>query len=230
MIHKNEIQNLFSDFSGEKGILTRPKYSEEEIIVAQEVAFNNGFLAGKEEGIIEGQRHASENLEYQTNEIIQSLDNRLNEFFSQAQELRDICTNGAVDLIQMVILKALPQWIQHNGLTELKDEIEKLLLQLNPEAKITIRLHSLALEAMREKLKSVATKYTQLIFVEASLPGAFDFEISWPGGGAEYSLEMKAQKILDILSAKLGSIPSPKSEGNPNLDNTIYTNEGDTHE
>jgi flagellar biosynthesis/type III secretory pathway protein FliH len=230
MIHKNELQNFFRDFSGERGTLTRPKYSEEEMKAAQEIAYNNGFLAGKEDGILEGQKQGAENLEYQTNKVIQSLDNRLNEFFSQAQELRNICTNGVVDLIQTIILKALPQWIKNNGLIELKEEIEKLLLQLNPEAKITIHLHKLALEEMREKLKSLESKYTQLTFVDASLPGTFDFEISWPGGSAEYSLEMKAQKILDILSPKLGNITTPEPEEETYLDNTIHTNEGDTNE
>lgn len=167
-----------------------PVFSEEDVALAR----NEGFAAGKREGINE----AAAAVERQIAETLARIEGGLPGLFAAQQQAAEALQHDGMTVIRALARKTLPSLAETNGLGEIEHLAGIVLDRLRTEPRVVFRVNDGLTGALQEKLSSLAgTKgYAGSVAVlgEAGIaPG--DCRIEWSQGGAE----RRAAAILDEM-------------------------------
>lgn len=157
-----------------------PTFSEEELGIAREAAFEQGRQAGFNE--------ASEATDRLIATALTSLSTQMDAVFRGQEEANDLNARNAVKVALAVVRKMLPAACEKHAFDEVARVVEEVVGHILDEPRIIVRVAALLVEPVRERLEAVAERqgFEGRVVVQADArltPG--DARVEWTDGGAE---------------------------------------------
>lgn len=176
-----------------------PTYSEEELTLARDQAFEGGRQAGFQEAEASTERRMATALE--------ALAAQLAVIKAAQDEANDLMMKDAVTVAVAVMRKLAPEWIRRNGLDEIENVVQQCLAQIDKDIRVTIRTNPLECDAVRDRAQRVALETSfdgKLIFSPDSRVNPGDCRLDWGDGGAERDQARIWAEIDAIVARALG--------------------------
>lgn len=181
-----------------------PMFSEQELQLAREQAFEAGKRAGIHEAEAATQRLAAT--------ALQALVGRLQSLERNAVELAGRRDRNAIRAALAVARRLLPAFAEREGLGELEALFAEHLGHLIEEPRLIVRVHDSVLEEVREHIAGMAEAAgyegrLQVAADPAIAPG--DCRIEWAEGGVERNQTRFWQDVDAAVARGLGSEMEP---------------------
>jgi flagellar assembly protein FliH len=178
-----------------------PTFSEEELTLAREQAYDQGRQAGHQE--------AAQSLEQMTGMALATAAHHLQALgAAQAADSEEMARNAAALAVTMV-RKLHPEFARRFGLDEIEAAVLDCLRHLDRTPKVTIKVAPEMAEAVKEKAKGLAEQahFDGKLGVvgDPSLPPG-DCRVEWGDGGAERDQSRAWAQIDQAVEAALGSL------------------------
>ncbi len=179
-----------------------PTFSEEEVNAARE----EGFAAGKEEGISE----AAEATERNILAVMGQLGEKFSNLFKAKETADAAILESAISVAVGIARKIFPALNDKNALGEVERMVVETLEHLLEEPIVTLYLNSALLAPFEERMEALKTQagFKGEVKVKAGedvAPG--DCRIEWSGGGAKRDSDELWQKIDEIVERNLSGEP-----------------------
>ena len=179
-----------------------PTFSEEELSLARETAFEEGRRIGFSEGQDAGGKQIAEAVAALT-DALPSL--------SQAQvAANDRILSDAVKLVMATMRRALPAMAEKGGFDEVSKVVAELVPHLLDEPRIIVRVAKSLVDTMRERLEQVAASTGfegRVVVQDDERLGPGDCKVEWADGGAERDLSRLIGEMNQIVDRALASVP-----------------------
>lgn len=178
-------------------------YTEEELNKARE----DGLAAGKQAG----QRAAEESLERQVAQTFAALAQRIGDLGRTQAEAFESRGREAIEAALTVVRKLFPHLAQAHGMAEIEAVIADCLARLRDEPRIVIRIADPLLDAINQRLKSLAEKAGfegKIVLIAQEDLQIGDVRIEWADGGAERDGAALWREIDAIIERVMG-MPRP---------------------
>ena len=187
-----------------------PVFSEEDVAIAR----NEGFAAGKREGIVE----ASAAVERQIAETLARIEGGLPDLFAAQRQAAEALQHDGMTVIRALARKTLPRLAEDNALGEIEHLAGVVLDRLRTEPRVVFRVNDGLTSALDEKLTALAgTKGyagTVAVIGEAGIaPG--DCKIEWSQGGAERQAAAILDEMDRIIQRNTGGSGSTADAADP---------------
>jgi flagellar assembly protein FliH len=184
-----------------------PTFSEEELTLAREQAFEQGRQTGLQE--------AAQTLEQMVGMALATAAHHLQALgAAQAAEAETMAQEAAA--VAVTILKKLhPDLARRYGVSEIENAVMDCLSHLDRLPKVTVKVAPALVDEMKEKTKSLAAQASfdgKLVFVgdEGLAPG--DCRVEWGDGGAERDQGAVWAQIDQAVEAVLGHLAQRTQE------------------
>ena len=186
-----------------------PTFSEEELQLARDQAFEAGRAAGiaEAEALTERLVAVAE----------QSMADGLFRVQTQQAEANDQMMRDAVLVAVGVLKKLQPEMVRHHGLDEVEALLHECLAHLDGEVKVTVRTNPEMQDSVRERAEqvSLAVAFDGKLVYAADPRIAFgDCRVEWGDGGAERDLARSWAEIETVLARALG-MEDETADNNP---------------
>lgn len=157
-----------------------PTFTEEELNLAREAAFEEGRQSGLAE--------ASEASDRMIATALTSLSDQMDRVFRQQDEANDTNARNAVRVAMAVLRKIVPAACEKHAFDEVAKVVEQVVGEILDEPRIIVRVADPLVEPVRERLEAVASGqgFEGRVVVQADArlaPG--DARVEWTDGGAE---------------------------------------------
>lgn len=178
-----------------------PTFSEEELTLARQQAYDQGREAGHQE--------AAQSLEQMTGMALTTAAYHLQALgAAQAADSEEITRQGAAIAVALV-RKLHPEFARRFGLEEIESAIVDCLRHLDRTPKVTVKVAPALVEAIREKIEGLARQATfdgrlGVAGDESLTPG--DCRVEWNDGGAERDQSRAWAQIDQAVEAVLGAL------------------------
>lgn len=178
-----------------------PTFSEEELTLAREQAYEQGRQAGQQE--------AAQSQEQMIGMALATAAHHLQALgAAQAADAEEGTRQGAAIAVAMV-RKLHPEFVRRFGLDEIEAAVLDCLRHLDRTPKVTIKVAPALAEAVKEKVKGLAERAAfdgKLGVVGDSSLTPGDCRVEWGDGGAERD-QSRAWALIDqAVEAALGSL------------------------
>jgi len=178
-----------------------PTFSEEELTLAREQAYDQGRQAGHQE--------AAQSLEQMTGMALATAAHHLQALgAAQAADAEELARQGAAIATAMV-RKLHPEFARRFGLAEIEAAVLDCLSHLDRTPKVTIKVAPEMAEAVKEKVEGLAERAAfdgklGVVGDPSLAPG--DCRVEWGDGGAERD-QSRAWALIDqAVEAALGDL------------------------
>lgn len=177
-----------------------PTFSEEDLQLARDQAFETGRAAGiqEAEAMTERLLAAAE----------QSMADALSRIQTQQADANEQLMRDAV-LVAVGVLKTLqPEMVRRHGLDEIEGLLHECLAHLDGEVKVTVRVHPEMVEAVKERAERVVQAVAfegKLVYAADPRIASGDCRAEWGDGGAERDLSRSWTEIEAVLARALGT-------------------------
>ena len=178
-----------------------PSFSEEELALAREQAFE----AGRQNGIDETEAASAHRLSLAVTEIAQQIAT-----LSAAQnEANDILLQDAIAIAMAVVHKLQPEYSRLHGLSEIELVVRECLSHLDREMRVTVRVSPDQVDAVRDTVagavETIAFEGKVVCQADHRIePG--DCRLEWGDGGAERHQGHLWAQIDRVVGAALASM------------------------
>ena len=185
-----------------------PTFSEEELNLARDTAFDEGRRTGYSEGLEAGGVQIANTLQA----LVQSLP-----LVVQAQEAsNDQILQDSVRLTVATLRRAFPAVAENHAFDEVAKVVADLVPHLLDEPRIIVRVAQPLVETIRERLEQIANSTgfegRMVVQEDARLkPG--DCKVEWADGGAERDVSRLMTEMEQIVDRALKSVSAPASGG-----------------
>lgn len=176
-----------------------PTFSEEELQLARDQAFEAGRAAGIQEA-----ESMTERLQALAE---QSLGDGMFKVQGEQVTANDQMTRDAVAVALAVVRKLQPEMSRHHGLDEIEALLHECLAHLDRDIRVTVRISPELLEAVRERAEAVAQAVAfegKLVFAADPRVALGDCRVEWGDGGAERELARSWTEIDAVIARALG--------------------------
>ncbi|MEA4839120.1 MAG: FliH/SctL family protein [Rhodospirillaceae bacterium] len=173
-----------------------PVFSEEDVSIAREQAFE----AGRQTGLREAEE-ASARLEALSLANLAEHIRALDKAQKQASQER---LGSAVDLALAITRKILPETAQQNGAEEIVGVVRDCLARIDEPVRVTVRVHPDYQNGVRDRMQTLAEENGfegKLIVAADSRIAPGDCRVEWGDGGAERDQE-RVWNDIDALIAQ----------------------------
>jgi len=175
-----------------------PTFSEEEVLSAQQTAFDEGKAAGIQE--------ANAQFEHLIATALTQLAQSVPAVFDQHGKEQQAHTDLALKFAHALARKILPAYSRKHGVDEIQDMVAKCMDPLRSEPRIMVKVHVSLRDDLQEKLEKIAQEQGfdgKLVIMgsEDIVPG--DCRVEWSEGGAERNSAQIWEQIDEILERNL---------------------------
>ncbi|MGE5548818.1 MAG: flagellar assembly protein FliH [Solirubrobacterales bacterium] len=167
-----------------------PMFTEEELGIARDAAFEEGRQAGLAE--------AAEMTERMVAQALTTLTGQISSIFQRQDEANDANARNAARVALAVIRKVLPAACEKHAFDEVARVVEEVVGHILDEPRIIVRLAADLVEPVRERLEAVADAhgFEGRVVVQADPRlGPGDCRVEWTDGGAERDQARLMQEI-----------------------------------
>lgn len=157
-----------------------PTFSEEELALARDAAFEEGRQAGFAE--------ASEQIERLTQAALAALSDQMATVFRQQDEAHEANSRAAVQVALAVLHKMLPAACETHAFAEVTRVVEEVVGHILDEPRIIVKVAEPLVAGVREKLEAAtqAHGFEGRVVVQADPRlNVGDCRVEWTDGGAE---------------------------------------------
>ena len=177
-----------------------PTFTEEELAMARDLAFEEGRQAGFSE--------ANEQIERQTQATLAALSDQMATVFRQAEDAADVNARAAVRVAQAVLKKMLPAACETHAFDEVTRVVEEIVGHILDEPRIIVKVAEPLVEGVREKLEAAvqAHGFEGRVVVQADPRlSVGDARVEWADGGAERDQARLWSEIESTVDRALAS-------------------------
>lgn len=178
-----------------------PTFSEEELTLAREQAFEAGRQSGLQE--------AANTLEHMVGMAMASCTHHLQGSAAAQETANELQGKYAISVALAVIRKLQPQFCRQFGLLEIEGAVKEALINLDQVPRVTIKVHPELVEALREKSEILAAQASfegKLIVTGDPTLAPGDCKIDWGDGGAARDLARIQADIDRAVETALGAL------------------------
>ena len=183
-----------------------PMFSEEELNLARETAFEEGRRIGFAEGQDAGGVQMAQALE--------AITRSLPAVAEEQSRANDMITNDAIKLAMAAMRRAMPATAEKYAFDEVAKVVADLVPHLLDEPRIIVRVALPLVETMRERLEQVAhsTGFEgRMVVQEDARLGPGDCKVEWADGGAERDLSRVLSEMDQIVDRAFASVSNPNT-------------------
>lgn len=176
-----------------------PTFSEEDI----EIARQQGFEAGKQEGLTTN----AESLNSQINETLVQIDQKLTAAFQTQDALNEVLGRSALSVAKGICRKMLPALSQQHSFDEVDRVVTEVFVKLVEEPRVTIHIHPTLSEDLEVRVKELSASkgYQGKIILQADeTMQPSDCKVEWSNGGSERNSQSIWDEITAIVERNLG--------------------------
>jgi len=179
-----------------------PTFSEEELQLAREAAYEEGRQAGLAEGLEQSERMIAT--------ALTNLSDQMPNVFRVQEEANDANQKAAARVALAVLKKVLPAACETYAFEEVTRVVEDVVGHVLDEPRIIVRVAQPLVDAVRERLEAVceAHGFEGRVVVQADqrlAPG--DCRVEWTDGGAERD---QARLFADIETTVERALAPPE--------------------
>ena len=179
-----------------------PMFSEEEVLLTREAAFE------------EGRQHGTEEAEAATQRLLATamaaVSQQMDQVFRQQDEANDANARAAVRVAMSVLRKMLPAACERHAFDEVTRVVEEVVGHVLDEPRIIVRVAPPLVDGVREQLDAVVQGrgFEGRVVVQADerLPLG-DCRVEWTDGGAERD---QARLMADIEATVERALAPPE--------------------
>ena len=184
-----------------------PTFTEEDLTLAREQAFEQGRQTGLQE--------AAQSLEQMVGMALASAAHYLQALSAaQAAETETLAREAAA--VAVTIVKKLhPEFIRRYGVDEIENAVKDCLSHLDRLPKVTVKVAPALVEAVKEKAKGLASQVSfdgKLAVVGDPALNPGDCRVEWGDGGAERDQSAVWAQIDQAVEAALGTLAQRTQE------------------
>lgn len=184
-----------------------PTFSEEELVLARDQAFEAGRQAGLQEAEATTERRVATALEAMAAQMaaITATQNQAN----------DALLQDCIAVAATICRKILPEWCRQHGTEEIEAVVHQCLTQIDKDTRVTVRLHPDEVEPIREHAGRFVDNTSfdgKLIFTADPRINAGDCRIDWGDGGAERD-QTRLTEEIDLVIARALNIQPGDADG-----------------
>ena len=186
----------------EEALPPPPVFSEEELNLARETAFEEG----RRKGFAEGQEAGG----IQIAQAVEMLTQTLPNVSAEQARANDQIMTDSLKLVMATLRRALPAMAETHAFDEVSKVVADLIPHLLDEPRIIVRVALPLVETMRERLEQVAhsTGFEGRVVVQDDARmGPGDCKVEWADGGAERDLSRLIAEMDQIVERALASMP-----------------------
>lgn len=191
----------------------KPTFSEDQLLLAKEKAFEDGRQAGLNE--------SREQKETAILAAVQQMAGQI-DALTQAEDIREVSKcRDTVHLTSRIIKKILPQLSKKTGLDEIEHLILQSLEQRHDEPRIAIMVNPALLDNFRERIDHIANEKGfagKVILLADDDLKETDCRVEWANGGADRLYDRLLQSIETELNKAIAGFnaisPAPPEESN----------------
>lgn len=167
-----------------------PVFTEEEIALAKEQSYDQGFVAGKEAAMREMQNKQNELLAN-----IQLVFERMaGEVFKMAGEKKQ----AAADIALAIARKIVPDFMRKNGVQEMMAAIEATVVDMINEPRMVLRISENQFDDMSKEMNALTARVGyagKMIILADNALQENDCRLEWADGGMERSVNLTWSEI-----------------------------------
>ncbi|MGE5506627.1 MAG: flagellar assembly protein FliH [Actinomycetota bacterium] len=178
-----------------------PTFTEEELQLAREAAWEDGHQTG----LAEGNEIAARILA----DAMTALSNHLHDLKVRQEEIGDVNARTAVRVAQAVLKKVLPRTCEAHAFEEVTRVVEECLGHVLDEPRIIVRVSAELVDPVRERLEAVAGDhgFEGRVVVQADPRlTASDCKVEWTDGGAERDQVRLLAEIDEVVERAVQAI------------------------
>lgn len=177
-----------------------PMFSEEELALAREAAYQEGRQAGEAQSNQRTERLAAN--------VMIALSDQMATLFRQQEEANEANSRAAVRVAMAVLKKVLPAACEASAFDEVTRVVEEVVAHILDEPRIIVKVAEQLVDAVRERLDALcqAHGFEGRVVVQADLrmlPG--DCRVEWTDGGAERDQARLIEEIEATVERALGA-------------------------
>ncbi len=183
-----------------------PTFTEDDINLAREAAYEEGRRQGFEEAAVTTERRVQE--------VLANLATHLDQLDAAQGNANTEALESAVRIGLAVIRKILPATAEANAFTEVVRVIEDVVDQILDEPRIIVRVSEPLVEAVRARLEAVVDShgFEGRVVVQADGRLALgDCRVEWTDGGAERD-QAHIQNEIDAMIERALAPPERRSD------------------
>ncbi|MFQ5619100.1 MAG: hypothetical protein ACE5FR_09015, partial [Rhodospirillales bacterium] len=185
-----------------------PTFSQADVDAARE----EGFAAGKEEGI----RAAANTAEHHITESLTALLERLSELFRMQDEANTSTAHNAITVATTIARKMFPDLASRNALGEVERLAEMAMEKVLNDSPVVVRVNPELRDPLAQRIDAhtagTAAEGRVTVSEDADLPVG-DCRIEWRDGGAERNADAMWKDIDAIIERNMdGALETPDPE------------------
>lgn len=162
-----------------------PTFSEDQVSVAKEQSYNQGFVAGKEAALRE--------LQSQQNEILSHIQIIFERMADEVWKIAAQKKQAATDIGLAIARKIVPDFVRKNGLQEMLATIEAAVAEMINEPRLVLRLSEAQFDDISREMNALTARVgyggKMIILADIAL-AANDCRLEWADGGMERSINL----------------------------------------
>lgn len=160
-------------------------YSEQEMALAKEQAYGQGFVAGKEA--------AMQEIQQQQNSILGSISRVFERFAKDVWDVFGLQKHVASEVGSAIARKLLPDYMAKHGSQEIIAAIEKAVSEMINEPRLVLRVSENNFEYIKREVDQLGQRlgYSgKMIILADQALGDNDCKLEWADGGMERNINM----------------------------------------
>lgn len=190
-----------------------PVISEQEMALAREQAYGQGFIAGKEAAL--------QDIHMQQTDILSHIEKLFAQMGESIWKVHAEQKKAASQLAITIARKIIPAYLQKNGVDEIMAHVESCLAEMINEPRLVLRIHDQHFDFVSEKVNALSLRLGyggKMIILADSALGPDDCRLEWADGGMERTMnitwsELERQIARHQVSAAIDDMnthtPSP---------------------
>jgi flagellar assembly protein FliH len=179
-----------------------PTFSEEELALARDQAFEAGRQAGLQE--------SAATLQQMTGMALASCAHHLQALGTAQRAANEALERDAIAIALAVLRKLQPEFSRRFGLAEIEAALAEALVTVDRVARVSIKVHPDLVAAIKEKSEAMVLEAGfegKLIVTGDAAMAAGDCRVEWGDGGVERDVARSWAEIEQTVTAALGKLP-----------------------
>ena len=162
-----------------------PTFTEEQVAVAKEQSYDQGFVAGKEAAL--------RDIQSQQNEILSHIQIIFERMADEVWKMAAQKKQAASDIALAIARKIVPDFVRKNGLQEMLAAIEGTVTEMINEPRMVLRLSETQFDDISREMNALTARVGyggKMIILADNTLAANDCRLEWADGGMERSINL----------------------------------------
>lgn len=162
-----------------------PVFTEEQVAIAKEQSYGQGFVAGKEAAMNE--------LQSQQNEILTHIQIVFERMADEVWKMAAQKKQAAVDIALAIARKIVPDFVLRHGQQEILAAVEATVTEMINEPRMVLRVSEAQFDDISREINALTSRIGyggKMIILADNTLRADDCRLEWADGGMERSINL----------------------------------------